>query len=99
VNCKNSDACFVYVEKKIKKQMRKQIDESLKDVKLPADEWKILYRIERIIVRFPSKQPQHINEEEANAIKGLKNHHNYSFSDVAWIFNRSKSTIHEVLNR
>ena len=49
------------------------IDESLKDVKLPPNEWKIFYRIERIIVRYPRKQPQHVKEEEANTIKELKN--------------------------
>ena len=99
VNCENGDTCFIHIGKEIKKLMAKRIDEGLKDIKIPPNEWKIFYRIERIIVRFPCKQPQHISEEEANAIKGLKKHHNYSVRDLAFIFNSSKSTIHEVLTR
>jgi len=99
INCENGDACIPHIGKKIKLEMARLIDEGLKDVKLPANEWKIYYRIEQIILGFPCNQPQHVNEEEANAIKELKKHHNYSVSDLAFIFNRSKSTIHEVLSR
>lgn len=73
--------------------------ESLKDVKASADEWKVYYRVQQILVRFPKPQPQHVDEQEAEAIKDLREHHKYSISDLAFIFDRSKATIHDVLNR
>jgi hypothetical protein len=84
---------------KLKEEIFERIDESLKDAKVPPNEWKLFYRIKRILVRFPRKQPQHVDDDEAEAIKGLREHHNYSISDLAFIFDKSKVTIHAILKK
>ena len=80
-------------------QLDERILRSLETVKGTPNEWKIYYRVQQILVRFPKPQPQHVDEEEAEEITGMSEQHHYSVSDLAFIFDRSKATIHEVLNR
>ena len=74
--------------------------ELLEDVKLTAKEWKPLFRIEYNFMHYPKPQPKQVPEYEATSIRELhKAYPSYSIEDLAWIFMRSKSTIHAVLNR
>lgn len=68
-------------------------------IKVPSKEWLLYYRFTMILNYYPNNQPQNVSEGEAQAIKGLREHHGFSIADLASIFQRSKATIHEVLNR
>ncbi len=96
-NCLNKDVCLEGLTDEIFKEIFSKIDENLKDVTVPADQWKLYYRIEIVLLRFPRDQPNHVEDQEAKRIVELREHHNYSFDDLAFIFNRSKSTIAAVL--
>jgi hypothetical protein len=80
-------------------QLRERIVRSLETVKGTPDNWKIYYRVQQILGRFPKPQPQHVDEEEAEEIINLWKAHHYSISDLAFIFDRSKATIHQVLKK
>lgn len=77
----------------------KRINEVNKDVELTPEGWKMYYRLHFLLETYPNPQTQHVTGHERDFIKGIKEHHKYSMSDLAFIFRRSKSTIHEVLNR
>jgi len=97
--CAHKEDCFDKITEFTTGQIAERFVESLKDVMAPAAEWKIYYRIEVILLRFPCKQPQHVNEAEAERILELRKAHKYSVSDLAFIFDRSKATIHAVLKQ
>ena len=72
----------------------------LEDVKLTPTEWKPIFRLDMNFLHYPNPQPKHVPDYEAKAIRDLhKDYPPYSMGDLAWIFLRSKSTIHDVLNR
>lgn len=56
-----------------------------------------LYMFNRII-DYPAKQTRHIQESELDVIKSLSEN-GYLLSEIAIICGRSKSSIHEALNR
>jgi len=97
--CAHKEECFNMIMDFTLDQMRERIVRSLETVKGTPVEWKIFYRIQQILVRFPKPQPQHVDEEEAEAILDLWKAHRYSISDLAFIFDRSKATIHQVLKK
>ena len=68
-------------------------------VSLTNAEWKMYYRLRAILHYYPDPQPERVGDDEALAIKDLKEHHGYSIGDLAFIFIRSKAKIHELLNR
>ena len=68
-------------------------------VQLSSREWKMFYRFQMILYYYPKPQSQHLSEDEKTAIKSLREHHKYSIDDLAFIFMRSKSTIHECLKK
>jgi hypothetical protein len=49
-----------------------RIVECMEVVQVPANEWKTFYRVSQVILRFPKRQPQHVDEEEAEEIKKFK---------------------------
>jgi len=56
--------------------------------------WFILVRL----LRFPNSQTPTVEEHEAKLMHFLYLHH-FSMGDLAFIFDRSKSTIHETLKK
>jgi hypothetical protein len=74
-------------------------DEVSNGVRLPAKEWKMFYRLQMVLAYFPKEQPFHITNQEAEAILDLRTRHNFSIADLAFIFQRSKQTIFEVLKK
>ena len=72
----------------------------LDDVKLTPAEWKPIFRLNFNFLHYPNPQPKHVPDYEADSIRDLhRDNPVYSIGDLAWIFMRSKSTIHDVLNR
>jgi hypothetical protein len=64
---------------------------------LTSKEWKMFYRLHMILHYFPNPQPNQIGKDEAIEILAKQKAHGYSVGDLAFIFMRSKSTIHEFL--
>ncbi len=96
-DCPNNKICVNSITDVVVLGLFSKIEANIRDIALPPNEWKIYYRIEVILLRYPRDQPQHVEEEEAERIAILRRRHKYSVGDLAFIFNRSKSTIHEVL--
>ena len=84
---------------KIMCDLLKKSDEVSNGVRLPAKEWKMFYRLQMVLAYFPKEQSFHITDQEAEAILDLRTRHNYSITDLAFIFQRSKQTIFEVLKK
>lgn len=64
---------------------------------LTSKEWKMFYRLQMILHYFPNPQPNQIGKSEAIEILAKQKANGYSVGDLAFIFIRSKSTIHEFL--
>jgi hypothetical protein len=80
-------------------KLREYINEISRGVKLTAPEWRMFYRAYFVLFYFPDKQPRHVCTEESEWIKQLKHDHpSYTVEDLAFIFMRSKETIHRILN-
>jgi hypothetical protein len=76
-----------------------RIDKVFEGEKFTAKEWKPFYRVDMMLRYLPDPQPKHVGKDEAKAIRQLhEDHPSYSIEDLAWIFMRSKSTVHAVLN-
>ena len=60
--------------------------------------WNFYYRIFVALYYYPEPKPFHVSEEEAEFIRGLFKD-GYSHDDLAFITQRSKSTINDVLNK
>ena len=74
-------------------------NEISKGVSLPKKEWMMFYRLQTILNYYPDPQPKQVCKEEAVAINELKTRHGYSIGELAFIFMRSKATIHAVLKK
>jgi hypothetical protein len=68
-------------------------------VALTKAEWKMFFRLQMILHYYPDPQPERVGKDEASEISVLKEHHDYSIGELAFIFQRSKSTIHAVLKQ
>ena len=68
-------------------------------VSLPKAQWSMFYRLQTILCYYPDPQPKQVCKAEAETINILKNHHGYSIGELAFIFMRSKATIHAVLKK
>ena len=77
----------------------KKSNEISKGVSLPKKEWMMFYRLQTILNYYPDPQPKQVCKEESEAINELKTHHGYSIGELAFIFMRSKATIHAVLKK
>jgi hypothetical protein len=77
----------------------KKSNEISKGVSLPKKEWMMFYRLQTILNYYPNPQPQQVCNGEAEVINELKEQHGYSIGELAFIFQRSKSTIHAVLKQ
>jgi len=73
-------------------------NEITEGVSLSKKEWMMFYRLQMILHYYPSPQPERVGDDEALTINDLKEQHGYSIGELAFIFQRSKSTIHGVLN-
>ncbi len=94
-SCKQKDKCMdAFME-----GLLKRINEVNKDVELTPEGWKMYYRLRFLLETYPKSQTQHVTDYERDFIKGIRERHKYSISDLAFIFRRSKSTIHEALQR
>lgn len=74
-------------------------NEIMDGVLLTKAEWKMFYRLQIILCYYPDPQPQQVCNDEAEAITDLKEQHKYSIGELAFIFQRSKSTINAVLKQ
>ena len=79
--------------------LRQKSDEISEGVSLKKSEWKMFYRLNNILYYYPDPQPKQVCPDEAQEIISLKEQHKYSIGDLAFIFQRSKSTIHQVLKQ
>jgi hypothetical protein len=77
----------------------KKSNEISKGVSLPKAQWVIFYRLQMMLHYYPNPQPQKVCDDEALAIESLKQQHDYSIGELAFIFQLSKSTIHSVLKQ
>lgn len=93
--CQNKDECI----RTFILNLEEKVEEIFEGEELPAPQWRAFYRLIMMLNYYPDEQPKHVTEFEANCIKRLHEAHpSYSIEDLAWIFIRSKSTIHAVLN-
>ena len=72
-------------------------NELMKEVKLPKKEWLAFYRLQTMFHYYPASQPKTVCKAEAESIRELKRHHDYSMRELAFIFQRSPATILKVL--
>lgn len=86
------------IEKTMSDLLQKSVDIT-EGVRLPAKEWRAFYRLQMVLYYFPQEQPFHVSDQEAEAILDLRQVHKYSITDLAFIFQRSKQTIFEVLKK
>jgi hypothetical protein len=77
----------------------KKSHEITEGVRLPDKEWKMFYRLQMVLCYFPKEQPFHITDDEADEIVTLQKAHKFSIENLAFIFQRSKQTIFEVLKK
>ena len=77
----------------------KKSNEISNGASLTKKEWMMFYRLQTILNYYPDPQPKQVCKEEAEAINELKTHHGYSIRELAFIFMRSKATIHAVLKK
>lgn len=94
-NCKHRNRCASEVVCDI----LRQFDGLFKGVELTRDEWLAYFRVlEFLVYSYPNGQTEHVDKFEAEDIKDWQKK-GYSVGDIAFIFRRSKSTIHDVINR
>jgi hypothetical protein len=94
-NCRQEKACFeAFRVKLLEKSL--EISEGLR---LTNKEWIMFYRLENVLRFFPNPQPCHIEDLEAEAILGIQKTHKFSIGVLAFIFQRSKSAIFELLKK
>jgi hypothetical protein len=93
--CCKEKACY----ESLRTKLLEKTFEISENVVLTNREWLMYYRLENVLRYFPYQQPLHIDGLEAEAILGIKKTHDYSVGDIAFIFQRSKATIHEFLKK
>jgi hypothetical protein len=94
----NQQQCKKCIEKLMLGLIKKS-NEIANGVSLPKAQWTIFYRLQMMLHYYPNQQPQKVCNDEVLAIKDLKQQHGYSIGELAFIFQRSKSTIHSVLKQ